>query len=51
MNQQIRQISQRVRGLREIALGAGDSIFFDSSHGHGMKSVGKEPAKFLAVIL
>jgi mannose-6-phosphate isomerase-like protein (cupin superfamily) len=38
-------------GGHTIALGAGDSIFFDSSHPHGMKAVGGSPARFIAVIL
>jgi mannose-6-phosphate isomerase-like protein (cupin superfamily) len=35
----------------EILLSPGDSIYFDARHSHGMKAVGKEPARFLAVIL
>jgi transcriptional regulator with XRE-family HTH domain len=35
----------------EVLLSPGDSIFFDARHGHGMKSVGGTPARFLAVIL
>ncbi len=34
-----------------IVLEAGDSVFFDSGHGHAMEAVGDRPAKFLAVIL
>jgi mannose-6-phosphate isomerase-like protein (cupin superfamily) len=35
----------------EVLLTPGDSIYFDARHGHGMKAVGEEPARFLAVIL
>jgi transcriptional regulator with XRE-family HTH domain len=35
---------------REIILGEGDSIFFDSSAEHGMKALGGSAARFLAVI-
>jgi mannose-6-phosphate isomerase-like protein (cupin superfamily) len=35
----------------EILLSAGDSIYFDARHSHGMKAVGSIPAQFLAVIL
>ena len=35
----------------EIILNAGDSIFFDSSHPHGMATVGDVPAKFMAIIM
>jgi mannose-6-phosphate isomerase-like protein (cupin superfamily) len=35
----------------EVLLSPGDSIYFDARHGHGMKSVGGAPARFLAVIL
>ncbi|MBN2428993.1 MAG: helix-turn-helix transcriptional regulator [Deltaproteobacteria bacterium] len=34
----------------EILLEAGDSIFFDSSYGHGMESLNNKVAKFLAII-
>lgn len=33
-----------------ISLDEGDSIFFDSSHPHGMKAAGDKPCKFLAII-
>jgi hypothetical protein len=33
-----------------VLLEEGDSIYFDSSLSHGMKTVGGKPAKFLAVI-
>ena len=32
-------------------LEAGDSVFYDSSKGHGMIAVGGEPCEFLAIIL
>ena len=35
----------------EVLLSPGDSIYFDSRHGHGMKAVGGRPARFVAVIL
>jgi transcriptional regulator with XRE-family HTH domain len=38
-------------GGHTVVLQAGDSIFFDSSHPHGMKAVGGAPARFVAVIL
>ncbi len=38
-------------GGHEVVLAAGDSIYFDSRHPHGMKAVGKTKAKFVAVIL
>lgn len=38
-------------GGHEVVLAAGDSIYFDSRHPHGMRAVGKTKAKFVAVIL
>ncbi len=35
----------------EVVLNPGDSIYFDSSHPHGMASIGDIPAKFLAIIM
>ncbi len=35
----------------EIILQPGDSIFFDSSHPHGMAALGNSPAKFIAIIM
>ncbi len=35
----------------EVILSPGDSLYFDSRHGHGLKAVGGAPAKLLAVIL
>jgi transcriptional regulator with XRE-family HTH domain len=35
----------------ELVLNEGDSIFFDSSAQHGMKALGVESARFLAIIL
>jgi mannose-6-phosphate isomerase-like protein (cupin superfamily) len=40
-----------VVGGHELVLSAGDSIYFNSSHPHGIKAVGNAPAKFVAVIL
>jgi len=40
-----------VVGGHEVVLAPGDSIFFDSSHPHGVMAVGGVPAKFVAVIL
>ena len=34
-----------------IVLNEGDSLYFDSSHSHGMKAIGDKPAKFLAIII
>lgn len=34
-----------------IRLGRGDTIMFDSSRPHGMRAVGGEPLKFIAVII
>lgn len=36
---------------KNIVLNQGDSIYFDSSLPHGMKSLHNKPVKFLAVIL
>jgi mannose-6-phosphate isomerase-like protein (cupin superfamily) len=36
---------------KELVLGEGDSIYFDSSLPHGMKALNNKPVKFLAVIL
>lgn len=36
---------------KNIILGKGDSIYFDSSLPHGMKALNNKPVKFLAVIL
>lgn len=38
-------------GGHEVVLAAGDAIYFDSNHPHGMKALGGGPAKLLAVIL
>lgn len=35
----------------EIILQAGDCIFYDSSHPHGMVALGGKPAKFIALIM
>ncbi len=40
-----------VLGGHELTLNEGDSLFFDSGLDHGMKALGGQPAKFLAVIL
>jgi transcriptional regulator with XRE-family HTH domain len=32
-------------------LGPGDTLYYDSSHGHGMIAIGGEPCVFLAVVL
>ena len=40
-----------VVGGHEVVLAAGDSIYFDSRHPHGIKAIGNAPAKFVAVIL
>jgi uncharacterized cupin superfamily protein len=36
---------------KNLILGKGDSIYFDSSLPHGMKALNDKPVKFLAVIL
>ena len=38
-------------GGRELELNEGDSLYFDSSELHGMKALGGDKARFLAVIL
>ncbi|MDR2246376.1 MAG: XRE family transcriptional regulator [Treponema sp.] len=38
-------------GGREIELGPGDSIYYDSSEPHGMKALGGKRARFLAIVL
>lgn len=35
----------------EIILEEGDTIFYDSSHPHGMAAVGGKPAQFIAIIM
>jgi mannose-6-phosphate isomerase-like protein (cupin superfamily) len=40
-----------VVGGHEVVLAAGDSIYFDSSHPHGIRAIGSAPAKSVAVIL
>jgi mannose-6-phosphate isomerase-like protein (cupin superfamily) len=40
-----------VVGGHEVVLAAGDSIYFDASHPHGVMAVGGTPATFVAVIL
>jgi transcriptional regulator with XRE-family HTH domain len=35
----------------EVELGQGDSIYFDASEPHGMKALGGQPVRFLAIIL
>jgi mannose-6-phosphate isomerase-like protein (cupin superfamily) len=40
-----------VVGGHEVVLAAGDSIYFDSRHPHGVMAIGGVPAKFVAVIL
>ncbi len=40
-----------VVGGHEVVLAAGDSIYFDSRHPHGVMAVGGGPARFVAVIL
>ena len=39
-----------LEGHREI-LTAGDSLYYDSAHGHGMRAIDGAPCTFLAVIL
>lgn len=35
----------------EVILSPGDSIYFDSRHGHGLRAMGTTPVKLLTVIL
>jgi len=35
---------------REHVLNAGDAVYFDPTHPHGQKAIGKEKARFLTVI-
>ena len=35
----------------EIILNEGDSIFFDSSHGHAMIALNDKPARFIAILM
>ena len=39
-----------LEGHREV-LTAGDSVYYDSGHGHGMRAIDGAPCTFLAVIL
>ena len=36
---------------KEMVLTEGDCLYFDSSYAHGMKAIGNEPAKFIAIVL
>jgi len=36
---------------KNLTLGEGDSIYFDSSLPHGMKALNNQPVKFLTVVL
>ncbi len=36
---------------KDLILGEGDSIYFDSSNPHGMKALDGKPVKFLAIIM
>jgi len=36
---------------KNLTLGEGDSIYFDSSLPHGMKALNNKPVKFLTVVL
>jgi mannose-6-phosphate isomerase-like protein (cupin superfamily) len=40
-----------VVGGHEVVLAAGDSIYFDSSHPHGIQAIGDAPAKSVAIIV
>ena len=35
---------------KEYVLGAGDAVYFDPTHPHGQKAIGKEKSRFLTVI-
>ena len=36
---------------KEHVLGAGDAVYFDPTHPHGQKAIGKDKARFLTVII
>lgn len=36
---------------KELILNAGDTLYFNSDHPHGMQAVGDEPAKFIAIVI
>jgi mannose-6-phosphate isomerase-like protein (cupin superfamily) len=38
-------------GGHETELGPGDSIYYDSNEPHGMKALGGQPVRFLAIVL
>jgi len=38
-------------GDKEHILGAGDAVYFDPTHPHGQKAIGKDKARFLTVII
>ena len=38
-------------GSHELVLEAGDSLYFDCSLPHGMKALGAEPARFIALVV
>jgi len=48
--EELRTIKVVVEG-HEVILSPGDSIYFDSRHGHGLRAMGGNPVKLLAVIL
>lgn len=44
------QLRMRI-GEHEFTLGAGDSVYYDSSVGHGMVAAGGEGCRFMAVVM
>lgn len=50
MNYVLKGTLKIVIDQHEVVLNEGDTLFFDSSHPHGMKALGSAPAQFLAVI-
>ena len=38
-------------GAKELVLGLGDSVYYDSGQPHGMKALDGKPVKFLAVVI
>ena len=37
-------------GSKSLILNEGDSIYFDATHPHGMRTLNEKPVRFLAII-
>ena len=37
-------------GTKSLVLNEGDSIYFDATHPHGMRTLNDKPVRFLAII-